>query len=1062
MKVSDYGIDHPVPVTIVCAILVLFGVIAVASLTQSLFPDFTKPTVYVTVEYPGVAPEEMESQVTSLIESELAKVSDIISFSSRSLPSFSAVMLEFDWSVNVDDKLVEIRERLNAIQDDLPEGVQGIPRIRKMNPSEMPILTVGLEGGGALIDGASYLEKQAVPLVSAIPGVSAVDLLGAPEQELAVRLDLERLSGLGISPLEVVQALSVSGVVVPAGEVGEGAEMLKVTTSSTFSALDQVGRVVVANRGGALVRVEDLADLEVAESPPERYSLINGERALILDITAQRGVDTVKIIEAAKKAFSSLEQASGGNISFIYYRDQSTSIRAAVRSVRNSAILGGTLAVVILFLFLGEVRATVIIALSIPFSVLFTFISLYLGGHSLNTMTLGGLTMAVGMIVDASIVMLENIWRHARGGENPAAAAKKGAGEMGGAIIASTLTSIVVFVPLVFVPGIAGIVLRDIALTIIYALSGSVIVAVILVPFLSARLFRTSGRPGRKGTPASPPPLAKGGRVSGEGRLSFFGRFSRWLDGLEAAYSRTLEKILGHAGFTIAVSSAVLILSVALLSTLGFEFIPAADSREIILELDLPQGHSLDKSYAAAREADRRIQAEIPEAARRIFYVGQAGAFSASATVPTHVYGIILLGPGGRSSFDLIPILRESLLASIPDVRVNVRNGGNSEKTATALGGAGFRVSLSGPDAQQAARAAEHVVDVLARDPEVAGAAASVTLDVRSLTSDIDLAAAGALGVTPQDAAQISRIVFAGVEAGEYEGVGDGIPIRVYAGLETGLTETVFDSIPVRSRSGKVLSLGAVSSLSERRGLSEIPKESRLPSVQVVAQLRGSSFRGVQERLEEHLARNPLPEGISWKVAGAAEETADSFRSLGAALLLAVILVYAVMAIQFERYRQPFIVLLAVPFVLIGVVTALLAFGSTLSIIALLGIIALAGVAINNSIIMIDYTNLLRGRDGLPLREAVIRGASSRIRPILMTTLTTLLAVLPLAFAQGESRTVGVLGQAFLGGLTTSTLVSFFLTPSLYWLTESRALRRAEARRSPGALPGRMTEESAE
>lgn len=1048
MKISDYAVDHPVPVTIFVAVLTLFGFMAVSSLTQAMFPDINKPTVNVTVSYPGVSPEEIELQVTSPIEDELSKISGVRKISSRSLPSRSVVTLEFEWSVRVDDKLMDIRERLNAIQPKLPDGVSGSPVIRTVNPGEMPVLTVGVENVADRVAAARYLEAEIIPLLSTISGVSSVELVGGPNRELAVEIDLARLNSRGATPLEVAQALAVSNVELPAGNARIGDSTVNLTAVSEFSSPERAGDVVVGVKGNAATRVADVADVRLREKDDDRFVVVNGERALLIDVVAQNGADTIKVIREAKKRLAALEANGDSPLSYAYYRDQSTSIEASVKSVRDSALLGGALAVLVLYLFLGSVGPTLIIAASIPFTVLMTFIALYLGGSTLNTMTLGGLTVAIGMIVDASIVMLEATWRHADSGLDGKAAAKLAGGEMGGAIVASTLTSVVVFAPLVFVTGITGIVLRDIALTIIYALSGSVVSAVFVVPFLSARIL------GRRGARPSPDvsPLADGqptadgrerdtaGPAGGRGPLAAIQRAIR---SFEAAYGRALDRALGDAPFLIVAGVAVLFLSVSMLGLAGYEFIPDSDTREIIVELDVPDGFPVESTLSAAKRADELIAKAVPEAARRVFYVGQSSALSSSAGMASHAYGFVTLTEKGRSAFELVPAIKSAIESELPDVKAKVRNGGNSEKTAMAMGGSGFRLDVSGNDMDSVMASAKTIAGILREDPEIESVELSVSDDILKLTDRVDLDLAGSLSVSPADAAQTGRLVFNGVEVGEFDDGGTKIPVVVRADYGDSATEDLFYSIPVRARSGKTVSLASFSSIERGRGFSEVPRVDKASTVQVIGTLTGKSFRGAKERTEAKLALLDFPAGVSWRVGGSAAETASSFRSLALALAIGILLVYAVMAIQFERYRQPLIVLSAIPFTLIGVSLALLLFGSSLSIVAILGLIALAGVAVNNAIIMIDYTNLLRSRDGVPLREAILRGATSRVRPILMTTLTTLLGVLPLAFASGGAATMAVLGQVLLFGLATSTLITFFVTPCLYWLTERGAERAA-------------------
>ncbi|MGB4406426.1 MAG: efflux RND transporter permease subunit [Sphaerochaeta sp.] len=1017
MKITDYAVDHPVPITIIVAVVVVFGILSVTSLAQAMFPDFGRPTVNIAVTYPGASPEEMEQDVTAVLEEELAKLSDVKKISSRSLPSLASITIEFDWSVDVDKKIVDVRERLSAVSSELPDGVVGQPIIRKINPNQIPILTIGVTGGSNPTDVARFLDDSVIPLFATIPGVASVDLMGSSDQALEVRLDMAALASRNVSPLEVAQALSASNVMLPAGTASyKGASMVNITMQGNFMSPEQAGQVVVGLRDGTPITVSHVADIAVREQQPDRYVLVDGEPAILLDVTARDGADTVRIIREVKKRQASLSEQVSTPLQFSYYRDQSVSIRESINSVRNSALLGGFLAIFVLYFFLGKLKPTLIIAFSILFTVMTTFVLLFLNGHTLNTMSLGGLTVAIGMIVDASIVMFENLWRHVEGGIESKLAAKRSGSEMGSAIIASTMTSIVVFVPLVFVGGITGIILKDIALTIIYALVGSVVAAILVVPFLSSHMLtdRHSAVTVRKQKP-----------------------FQRFIGLLEKGYGWMIDRVLNWAGWVLLFSSLLLFLSLGLIQTLGFEFLPEGDTREIIIELDLPDGASLEDTRAKALRVDRIIEETVPEANHRVFYVGQGGAWSASPTITNHTYGFLALTEEGRSVFAIIPLLREELEKNIPDVQFNIRNGGIEESTANALGGSGFRVNVSGTDMGHVIETANDMLAFIQTDPEVVSAKISVDTSVLRIMNRIDVEKAGTLGVSPADAAQTGRIVFNGVEVGEYDHDSVKIPVIVRANLTDVLREDLLYSIPVKSKRGETISLGAFSELSEERGVSEIPRENRIPTVQLIAQTNSGNFRGVEERLNAHMATVILHEGVNWEITGSAAETASSFRSLAQALALGVFLIYAVLAIQFERYRQPLIVLSAIPFVLIGVIASLMAFDSSFSITAFLGVIALAGVAVNNSIIMIDHINFLR-KNGLLLRKAIVAGASSRMRPILMTVITTLLGVLPLAFASGGAAAIAVLGQVILGGLATSTLINFFITPSLYWLTERR------------------------
>lgn len=1036
MKLADFSINHPVIITIVAITVLVFGVVALLSLTSELIPDSSLPTLVVVTTYPGVGPSEMEERVTRVLEDELAPTSGLSAMSSQSMPSASTITLEFNWETDVDAKLPEVRERINNVLPDLPDDLAGPPQIIKVTSGIIPIFSVSISSTSDPYALAQYAADELVPALSQIDGVATVALKGYRDRELQVIVDPARLTSREIDILQVMQVLSVADSSVPAGELYYRGDQMSLRSVGSYDSPEKLRRVVIGALGGSPVLVRDVADLRFVDTEPEIHVYLDGAPTIAFDITKRRGADAPAIIAEARRVMKQAEERFAGAVTFTELRDQGRDVEVSTQTVRNAALMGALLAVFVLFLFLRSGTSTFIVGISIPFAVVVAFLALYANNQTLNKTTLGGLTVSIGMIVDSAIVILENIYRHFRGGKSAVEAASIGSDEVGGAVFASISTTLAVFVPLIFVQGIAGIMLQDVALTIVYALVGSLVAALVLVPFLASKLLHRDRPSAPRAGPTDTVTDAERSDEAG-------GLLSRIL----LVYGRALERTLAAPGFPLVVAVMLLALTVSLFGFLGFEFLPTVDTGEIVLMLETPVGSDIDYTAEKALAMQRIIDREVPEAAATLFYVGQQGSFG-TTQIPTRAYGVVRLAPAterSRSASDIIDVLRTTTVDEIPNVRAEFNHGGLSETVAAATGGAGFQVVLYGRDLDAVFTSAEVVQDLLLQDSGVAAVSRNVERSYQEITAAFDLPVIGLLGLTPQEAAIAARAYFTGVEVGEIDTDQGRVPVVVTSSV-SGLPfdSDVWNRIKVRSQSGSLVAFSAFTDILTDRTFAQIPHRNRQPAVTVTGELAAANARDVRSRTVSSLEALSLPIGVEWEIVGQSAEMIDSFRSLLFAALASIFLVYVVMVIQFERFLQPLIVLSSIPFTMIGVILTLLVFGTTLSIVSFLGIIALAGIVVNNAIVMIDYTNLLRTHYGVPLRTAVVMGASSRLRPILMTTLTTILGLIPMALGIGEgAEFLAPLGQAIAGGLVSSTAVTLFVVPVLYYLLERVVERRS-------------------
>lgn len=1028
MKLADFAIKHPVIITILVVAIVLFGIISLRGLRQDMFGDVSTPTVVVFTVYPGVGPRDIEREVTDVLENELSTLDGVEDISSTSGDSVSIISLDFDWNEDVDVKMPAVREKINNAAGELPEWIAGPPTMFNINPEMLPILSIALTGEMGREELTRFADDFILPSLARISGVATVQLKGGVTSIVDIQLDLDQLEARGIAVLDVYQQLKYGNVSFPAGSVVFRNRELKLRTMGEFDSLDEIENLVVGYTDNTYIRLRDIATVELVEADPEMYATSEGEEIIVIDVMKQPGTDTTEIKEKAFDVFDDIKADHPGLIEFVPIADQGEDISLAINTVRNSAILGGILAVLVLLLFLHNLRTTLIISVSIPLAVVFAFIAMSIKDQSLNIMTLGGLTVGIGMIVDSSIVVLENIHKNFRKTGDKKKAASVGTSEVGGAIIASTTTSLCVFIPILFVRSYAGEILQDSALAIIYALTAALFVAIFVVPFISSLFLRRER----------------------ENRHRFVKALSSGIEsgitGLERVYRKALRWALNNKGFILMFAVAVLIMSVLAFDFIGFEFVPETDMNEIQIRIETPNGYSLEETREKVEEIEKILYTLVPEVENTLFYTGQSDSFG-FVTTPNSAFGRVRLinsKKRDRDIFTIIKKLQRELPARVTDTNVTVVNGGFGALAAMAMGGQGFMIEVYGSDIDDVVQTAKTVEEIMKQDPNTEKTEMNVSFRQQEIVSDLALDYMGNLGVVPQEAAVTSRIVFNGMETGTYRTEDQSHEILLRSELAGGkVGEDVLERMVLRSQSGKLITFANFSDMRVQPSISAIHHQNKMKSVIVTAYLKQPDFRSTSARVTKQLKSAGMPPGVNWQIEGSAAGMMDSFRTLLFAIGISVFLVYTVMVIQFERFTQPLIIMASVPFTVIGVTAGLLLFGSTLSIVAFMGLIALAGIVVNNAIVLVDYINLIRKRDGKDIFEAILDGGSSRLKPILMTTITTILGLLPLALNVGAGAEVyAPLGQTIAGGLLTSTLITLFLVPVLYYILETRKARR--------------------
>ncbi|GAB4245206.1 MAG: efflux RND transporter permease subunit [Acidobacteriota bacterium] len=1007
MRIVQFSIRRPVTVTMLFVAVAVFGAVSYDQLPLNLLPEISYPTLTIRTRYEAAAPAEIESLISRPIANAVSVVNNVVRVTSVSKPEVSDVIIEFSWRTQMDFAALDVREKLDQVQ--LPLDADK-PILLRYDPSTDPIMRISVTGK-ANLGAIRYLCEEFIrPEIESLPGVAAVRVSGGLEEEIQVELDENRLAALGLSIRDLTNRLAQENVNLTGGLLREGESRYLVRTLNEFRTVDEIGEIIVAYRQGAPVRLKDVGRVFSGYKERQIITRVNGEESVEIAVFKAADANTVSVADLVREELANLEQeyqAKPEALHFSVVFDQSTFIRQSIDEVLNTAIVGGILAVLVLFLFLRSVKSTLIISLSIPISIVATFFLMYLFRVSLNIMSLSGLALGIGMLVDNSIVVLESIFRYRSLGYSVREAADRGASEVGQAVVASTLTTVCVFVPIVFVEGIAGQLFTDQALTVTFSLLASLLVAIMLIPMLSSL--------GGGDETSAPDPEKKATPVR------FF---------LVRPYLWILDRALNYRAVAIAVALLLLVGSVSLLRKLGAELIPEISQGEFFVDYELPPGTALEETSRRLAEIESAIASD-PDVALYYTIVGSGNQTGVSAVEEKEYIGqtLVRLQPGLLHEKEDAVIERfRSLLRQYPAVEYKFsRPTLFSFKTPV-------EVVIQGYNLNALKFHAERLKERLEQLPGLRDLKASTEGGNPEVHIQFDRRRLAVYGMNVSDAANIVRNKIQGDIATEFNEQDRKIDIRVRLQEEDRRTLEDLRSLRLNAPDGRAIYLTSVADLRLEEGPTEIRRIGPQRAAVISANLAGLDLQTAVNEIEGILENFLLPADFVAFVSGQSEERAVAFASMQFALALAVFLVYLVMASQFESLLQPFVIMFAIPFAVIGVSLALFLTGQVLNVVVLIGAVVLAGIVVNNSIVLIDYTNQLR-HAGATVREALRDACAVRLRPILMTTTTTVLGLLPMAWNWGEGAELRVpLAITIIGGLTTSTLLTLVMVPVLYSL----------------------------
>ncbi|MGH9838972.1 MAG: efflux RND transporter permease subunit [Blastocatellia bacterium] len=1031
MNLPEIAVNRPIMIYMFISVLLLLGGVAFSRLPVDLMPETQNPTLSVRVDYPGTAPEEMENLVTRPMEATLSSAPGIYRISSTSSEGSSNIRIQFDWSVNIDEAANELRTRIDRVRGSMPEGVLP-PTMYKFDIAQFPIMFLAVSGDKDPRELRTLLEKDIQPKLERVPGVASVDIRGGLRREIHVKLSIEKLRSYNLSVNQIVNILRQENRNRPVGPMEEGKYEVLLRTQGEFQNVSEIQNVVVASRGGRSIFMRDIAEVTDTHEEIRQVVRIDDKPGVRFSIRKQSGSNTVTVAQSVVKELEVIQKSFPG-ISIWPVFDSSKFITRSINNLRESAISGGLLAVLALLLFLRNFRSTMIVAASIPITVIGTFLLMYAGGFTLNTMSFGALALGVGMIVDNAIVIIENVFRHREGGMTHAEAAISGTTEVAAPLVASTLTSVAVFVPLVFLGGMTGIMFKQLAYIVGFSQLFSLIIGLTLVPVLCSKYLRV-----RKPDAARHPWMARVVEVSG-----------RALDGLDEQYQRAIHWSLTHRKTVVFGAILLFTSSMFLIPFIGFEMMPEADEGEIRVSLEMAPGTRVEVTDELSRRMEQIVKREVPEMKHLMSEVGGGGFMSSSMHTSDLRIQLVDMSQRKRKSQEIVNALRPKLNI-MPGMTVRVRSssGNMGMRMGSSQGGERVSVEIRGYEMAVAADIARNVKDVIDSVPGITDSQVSRREGMPEMLIEVDRAKAASLGLNASDIADTLETVIGGRRASQFRQEGEEFNILVRLSEEQRANIGQLPQITVLTPSGQSVPIGDLVKATRREGPVSIERQDQERLVRVTAGYANRDLGSIVRDIDQRLSQMRLPSGFSFYYGGEYEEQQQSFRELLFCLILAVVLVYMVMAAQFESLRDPLIILFSIPLAAIGVALALFLTDTTFNIQAFIGAILLAGIAVNNAIVLIDYTNLLRHRDKLLLRHAVELAGRRRLRPILMTTLATILGLIPMSLGFGEGAEVQApMARVVIGGMLTSTLITLLFIPTIYTIIEERGLReKAPAR----------------
>jgi HAE1 family hydrophobic/amphiphilic exporter-1 len=1024
MSIAQHVVKRPVLGIIIFGLIAIIALYLVSGLAIDMFPEVDMPILMVTTSYEGAGPETVEKALTKPLESQLVNLNGLSSITSSSTEGRSSIMMEFNYGADLEAKTNDIRDRIDRVRGRLPDEAES-PSIMQFDPNSMPILRIAVKGKTTFNGEGSgrtqhELRRIAVDtvqdLLEQIDGVASTTVFGGLEQLVRVEISQNRLEAYGLTITGIAGTLAAQNIELGAGTIVDGTKNYGIRTTGEYTSLQDIAETVIAQRNGADIRLLDIGTATLAYPDETSTVFINGESGVYVGVTKQSGTNSAAVAEKVYAKMDEIQKLLPADVTLEITEDDTTQIRDMINELVNSALSGAVLAMGILLLFLRNIKSTVIIGISIPFSILVTLLVMNLMGLTLNMLTMAGLILGVGMIVDCSIVILENIFKFRERGTKPDVAAVLGSHEVMSSIVSSTLTTLCVFVPIFLFKnrlGMIGELFQGLIFTMGIALASSLLVAIFLVPILASTYLPLQTR---KQKPIK----------------------NRALNGMTEGYARLLSAAVKHRLLVVVLVCAAFAGSVLALSRLGLVMIPPMNEDSVSLTVELPQGARYEDTRAVMLQLQEIALDEIRGAKNIILNVGSSGrAFGGGGTNRGELQvGLNMDDPAADTSAQVMAKLRAHF-NDFPNAALSFGQG----MARMLSGGSDIDLALRIDDIDGGLAAAQELAELIKTNvPELTEVSIDMTEGLPQVEVVIDRQRAYNLGITIGGAANEITAAMNGVTATTFRQSGNEYSVTLELREEDRSKLPDLERIFVASNTGKLVSLSNFARLEKGLGPVSINRENQSRIIHISGNvIEGQRINEVEQKVRGLINENfILPEGMSLTYEGQWQDITENYKTFALIITLAVLLVFGVMAGQYESFKDPLINLCTIPLMLIGVVGIYLITGQSFSMFSLVGIVMLVGIVVNNGIVLVDYTNLLVGR-GIPVQEACVEGGKSRLRPVLMTTLTTILGLIPMAFFPGKSATmIQPIGLTVTGGLLSSTVITLFFVPVMYSLVNER------------------------
>ncbi len=1029
MNLPKIFVDRPITTIMIFLGILAIGLVSLSRLPIDLLPEIEMPVISVLTQYPGASARDVETNVTEEIETLLSTVNKLDKITSVSIDNMSVVQCQFKWGTDLDEAANDIRNLLELAKRNLPDDVE-TPIIFKFGSNMFPVLIMGVNAEESYMGLNKLIEKEIANPLKRIPGVGTVMVYGGPVRQIRIDIDPRRLEAYNLTIDQIAGILAAENLNMPTGSIKMGLLEYNLRVPGEFTDPDQVGNIVISQMNGCPVYLKDVATIYDGLKERTIDVKLMGGKGLTLMVQKQSGANTVAVANAVLKKMEELKKNVPSDVKFQTVLNSSDFIVNSVRNLSEAVIYGGLFVVLVILFFLREWRATVIVALTIPFSLIVAFIYLFITGNTLNLISLSSLSIAVGMVVDDAIVILENITRHIEGGARPREAAVFGSTEVGLAVVASTLSIVAVFLPLTFLSGISGVLFHILGILVTVTILTSLFAALTLVPMLSSKLLR-----------------AKRGKINDSKLNKLYQITENWFIRIEEFYQKLLRFALTHRKTVIISAFIIFVGSMVLFKFIGTEFIPKSDDGSLQINVELQPGTRLEETKKVAKQIENILHEEAPELQ---YYSVQAGVndegFSSTLfgqKEGSHIFSMRLRfgkkKDRERSIFDIADVLRPRI-SRIPNVvNFSIRSGGlGSMLIGGGATGKDLEIDVIGHNLEETTRLANEIESKLELIPGAVDVAIDRSKERAELEIIPDREKIASVGLNTAMIANTIRQSIYGVVATKYREEGD--QYDIFIRYKPAFRESIADveNIPVRTLTGQLVKVKDIATIKETLSPPEIRRKNQERVVTIGANISGRALGEVTADIQRQIAQMNIPPGIDIEYGGQVEQQSESFRDLGLFLVLSIFLVYMIMASQFESLLDPFVIMFSIPFALVGVAWGLFLTGISLSAIAFLAIIMLIGIVVKNAIVLVDYINILRARE-YQLFDAIVTAGGNRLRPVLMTAITTILGMIPLAISRGEGAEIWQpLGVTVIFGLAVSTLVTLILVPVVYSVFETR------------------------